>query len=674
MSVDLSAANKRIIELRLLLEQYNYQYYVQDDPSVPDVEYDRCMQELQALEALFPQLIISESPTQRVGGKPLSAFTQVQHELPMLSLDNVFDESQLLDFDRRIKDRLLLTEDINYACEPKLDGIAVSLLYRDGVLVRGATRGDGNTGEDITQNVRTIASIPLRLRGSGWPQVLEVRGEIYMPRLGFNALNDKAHRLGEKGFMNPRNAAAGSLRQLDAKITATRPLEMCAYNVGWVEGGNLPNNHTDILYQLHKWGLRINADMRSVNNIQACVEYYHYLLAKREQLAYDIDGIVFKVNNLTLQARLGFVAKAPRWAVAHKFPAQEEMTLLQSVDFQVGRTGAITPVARLKPVVVSGVLVSNATLHNADEIMRLGVKIGDTIIIRRAGDVIPQIVGVVLDKRPDDAIDIHFPLLCPICSSPIERNASEAAARCTGGLFCTAQNKESIKHFASRKAMDIEGLGDKIVEQLVDVGLLTNAADIYRLNPNVLASLDRMGEKSANNLIQAIEASKATTLSRFLYALGIREVGETTAQILAKTFLQLEPLMLADVPQLLEVEDVGPVVAEHIVQFFANSGNQQLIQELQALGVHWPIMAAQSKEDVPLLGKTIVLTGNLVSLSRIEAKERLQALGAKVAGSVSAKTDMVIAGEAAGSKLTKAESLGIPILNEQQFLTMLADA
>ena len=665
------SVKQQLQHLRQLLDDYNYQYYVLDDPTVPDVEYDRRMKELLALEAAHPQLVTADSPSRRVGGKALTAFRQVQHEVPMLSLDNVFDKDQLQDFDRRIRERLQREAPLQYACEPKLDGIATSLLYEAGLLVRGATRGDGTTGEDITENLRTIPSIPLKLRGSGWPAVLEVRGEVYMPRAGFDALNEKARAGGDKGFMNPRNAAAGSLRQLDSKITASRPLEMCCYSVGKVEDGALPQDHFSVLQQLHQWGFRINPEMQVVEGVEGCLDYYDQLAQKRDQLPYDIDGIVFKVNDLALQERLGFVARAPRWAVAHKFPAQEEMTLLRDVEFQVGRTGAITPVARLEPVLVGGVTVSNATLHNADEIERLGVKIGDTVIIRRAGDVIPQVVSVVLEKRPTDARDIHFPDHCPVCGSDIERVEGEAVARCTGGIVCQAQVKQAIKHFASRKAMDVDGLGDKLVEQLVDEGLVSNVADIFELTAEQLAKLERMGEKSAAKLVYAINKAKQTTLPRFLYALGIREVGEATAQTLAQEFGDLFALEQATEEQLLAIADVGPVVTAHIHNFFANAENRHIINRLLSYGIVWPAIEKPDASVQPLAGKVVVLTGTLESMSRTEAKEKLQALGAKVTGSVSAKTDLVVAGPGAGSKLTKAETLGIEVLDEAAFLQLV---
>lgn len=661
---------QQIAALRQQIDDYNYHYYVLDTPLVPDAEYDRAMQSLKQLEAEYPAWFDAQSPSQRVGGKALDSFQQVQHEMPMLSLDNALDTAALLDFDRRVKDRLNLTTAIEYVAEPKLDGLAVSLMYENGVLVRAATRGDGTVGEDITHNVKTIRSVPLQLRGEHWPRRLEVRGEVYMPKAGFEKLNEQARLRGDKTFMNPRNAAAGSLRQLDPRITAQRPLEMCSYSVGVVEG-ELADNHFAILQQLHQWGFRISRDMQCLRGVEACMDYTQMLLAKRDALPFDIDGIVFKVNDLGLQQRLGFVSRAPRWAVAYKFPAQEEMTVLQDVEFQVGRTGAITPVARLQPVFVGGVTVSNATLHNADEIERLGVQIGDTVVVRRAGDVIPQIVSVLLDKRPANSRVIGFPLHCPVCQSEIERIEGEAVARCTGGISCSAQSKQAIIHFASRKAMDIDGLGDKLVEQLVDAGMLASIADIYTLQQTHIAQLERMGDKSAANLMAAIEKSKQTTLPRFLYALGIREVGEATAQNLAQYFLTIDAVMSASEQQLLDVPDIGPIVAQHILHFFANAKNQSIIQSLLAAGIQWPAIVKPDDADLPLLGQTIVLTGNLTSMSRSEAKERLQALGAKVAGSVSAKTHLVIAGSEAGSKLTKAQALNIAVMDEQAFLELI---
>lgn len=666
---------EQVERLRSQLREHNYRYYVLDDPSVPDAEYDRLFHQLKALEAEYPQLISSDSPTQRVGDRPLSAFTQVTHEIPMLSLDNAFNEEDLRDFDRRLKDRLELAADaeVEYAGEPKLDGIAVSLLYRQGVLERGATRGDGSTGEDITQNVRTIGNVPLRLMGEGYPEVLEVRGEVYMPKAGFEQLNNKAFEQGHKPFVNPRNAAAGSLRQLDSAISAQRPLEFCAYSVGLVEGGELTSTHTGILQQLQHWGIRINAEMRSLPGISACVDYYQQLEQRRNSLPYEIDGIVFKVNSLAYQRQLGFVSRAPRWAIAHKFPAQEEMTQVLDVEFQVGRTGAVTPVARLEPVFVGGVTVSNATLHNMDEVQRLGICIGDKVIIRRAGDVIPQVVSVVMEQRPADVRAVQMPTQCPVCSADIERVEGEAIARCSGGLSCSAQRKEAIKHYASRKAMDIDGLGDKLVEMLVDKGLIEQLPDLYRLDHRQVAGMERMGDKSAENLLAAIEKSKAVVLPRFLYSLGIREVGEATAKSLVRYFGSLQAILEADEETLQQVPDVGPIVAHHIAVFFRQDHNLEVLQGLIDAGVHWPEVAATERESLPLAEQTWVLTGSLEALSRDQAKEKLEALGAKVSGSVSKKTTMVVAGPGAGSKLTKAEQLGVEVMDEAGLLALLAE-
>ncbi|RYY04048.1 MAG: NAD-dependent DNA ligase LigA [Gammaproteobacteria bacterium] len=657
-------------QLRSEINHHNYRYHSLDEPEVSDAEYDRLMQRLKGIEAEHPELITPDSPTQRVGSLPLSAFVTVVHETPMLSLDNAFSDEDLIAFNKRVQDRLKSKDEIEFACELKLDGIAVSLMYRDGVLVRGATRGDGTNGEDITQNVRTIPSIPLRLLGKGFPQVLEVRGEIYMPKAGFEKFNAKALAVGEKLFINPRNAAAGSLRQLDSRLTAARPLEMCAYSVGLVEGGELPARHTDTLKALQSWGFLINREMAVANNIDECIAYYRRIQEKRSALAYDIDGIVFKVNSRELQEKLGFISRAPRWAIAYKFPAQEEMTLLQDVEFQVGRTGAVTPVARLKPVFVGGVTVSNATLHNRDEINRLGVKIGDTVVVRRAGDVIPQIVAVVESKRPADARDIIFPTTCPVCGSPVETVPGEAVARCDGGLICAAQRKEAIKHFVARKAMNVEGLGDKLVEQLVDLKMVNNLADIYSLTREELANLERMGEKSADNILAALEHSKKTTLAKFIYALGIREVGESTARNFAKHFGTFEAFAAADELNLQQVNDVGPVVAHFASEFFQQENNRAAVEQLKAAGINWPNEVATAV-DAPLLGLTYVLTGSLEIFSRDDAKAHLLALGAKVSGSVSAKTDYVVAGPGAGSKLQKAEELGIPVLTEEDLLALL---
>ena len=658
--------------LREQLDAWNYQYYVLDQPTVPDAEYDRCMRRLLELEASHPELVRLDSPTQRVGGLPLSHFSQVSHEVPMLSLDNDFDAQEMRDFNKRLLDRLGGTlEQLEFACEPKLDGIAVSLLYRDGQLQRGATRGDGTTGEDITLNVRTIPSIPLRLRGEGFPARLEVRGEIYMPSAGFELLNARAREQGDKTFVNPRNAAAGSLRQLDARMTAQRPLEMCCYGVGLVEGGTLPDQHAEVLQCLQAWGLRINVESKVVCGIDACDDYYEALATRRKSLPYDIDGIVFKVNDLALQQRLGFVSRAPRWAIARKFPAQEEMTRLLDVEFQVGRTGAITPVARLEPVFVGGVTVSNATLHNSDEIERLGVQIGDWVIVRRAGDVIPKVVSVVVERRPPNARQVIFPTRCPVCGSAVEREAGEAALRCMGGLVCAAQQKAAIKHFASRRALDIEGLGDKLVDQLVDEGLLENVAGLYTLEREHLLELERMGEKSADNLLAALEQSKQTTLPRFIFALGIREVGEATGLSLARHFGSWEALSIAREEQLLAVDDVGPVVADHLAQFFDSASSMTVVKALREAGVNWPDLEPTPVVDLPLAGQTWVVTGKLEALGRNDAKGHLQALGAKVAGSVSARTSCVVAGPGAGSKLTRAGELGVDVLDEQAFLLLL---
>jgi DNA ligase (NAD+) len=661
-----------VLALREQLNGWNYQYYVLDEPTVPDAEYDRCMARLQEVESAYPELIQADSPTQRVGATPVSQFGQVAHEMPMLSLDNAFEAQDMREFNRRLLDRLGAdAEPLEFACEPKLDGIAVSLLYRDGLLERGATRGDGSTGENITHNVRTIPSIPLHLRGSGYPAVLEVRGEIYIPREGFEQLNERARRQGEKTFVNPRNAAAGSLRQLDAQVTAQRPLQMCCYSVGLVEGGELPPRHSQVLDSLQAWGLRINAQSEVVSGIDACDQYYERLAVLRENLPYDIDGIVFKVNDLALQQKLGAVSRAPRWAIARKFPAQEEMTRLLDVEFQVGRTGAITPVARLEPVFVGGVTVSNATLHNSDEIARLGLQIGDTVIVRRAGDVIPKVASVVVERRPGNARPVVFPERCPVCASAVEREADEAVLRCMGGLVCAAQQKAAIKHFASRRAMDIEGLGDKLVDQLVDEGLVENVAGLFSLDRAQLLLLERMGEKSADNLLAALEKSSHTTLPRFIFALGIREVGEATALSLARHFGSWEALVAAREEQLLEVDDVGPVVADHLVQFFDSPSSMQVVAAMRSGGVSWPDIERAPVEDLPLAGQTWVVTGKLELLSRNDAKAQLQALGAKVAGSVSARTNCVVAGPGAGSKLGKAAELGVEVIDEAAFLAVL---
>ena len=661
---------QRAQELRQQLAYHNHRYYVLDDPAIPDAEYDRLFAQLQQLEAQYPELIIAESPTQRVGGAPLKGFAEVQHERPMLSLGNAFSDEELLDFDRRVRQGLG-QDDIGYCVEPKLDGLAISIRYEDGVLVRAATRGDGATGEDVTANVRTIQSVPLRLYGEGFPAVLEVRGEVYMPREGFAALNARQRELGAKTFANPRNAAAGSLRQLDPRITATRPLSMYCYGVGVVAGYTLPDSHYATLQLLREWGLRVCPEIRLVQGAQACLNYYRMIGERRDSLPYDIDGVVYKVDSGVLQEQLGFVSRAPRWAIAHKFPAQEELTILEEVEWQVGRTGALTPVARLRPVAVGGVTVSNATLHNIDELQRKDVHIGDSVIVRRAGDVIPEVVGVVAERRPAGAIQPVLPVHCPVCGADVIRAEGESVARCSGGLYCPAQRKEALKHFASRKAMDIDGLGDKLIEQLVDNDCIHDPADIYRLNMEQLLTLERMGEKSAQNLLNAIAHSKQTSLPRFLFALGIREVGEATAATLARHFGTLVAIEQADEAALLQVADVGPVVASHIHGFFAQSHNREVIERLCSEGIHWPDIEVLPVAEQPLAGQTFVLTGSMESLSRDEAKAALEALGAKVAGSVSKKTTVVVAGEAAGSKLAKAESLGIPVWDEAQLLELL---
>ncbi|SQI37201.1 DNA ligase [Leminorella richardii] len=671
----MSSLEQRLNQLRDQLRHHEYLYHVLDAPEVPDAEYDRLMRELRELEAEHPELITDDSPTQRVGAAPLSAFDQVTHEVPMLSLDNVFDEASYLAFDKRLHDRLKSDDEIAFCCELKLDGLAVSLLYEDGRLVQAATRGDGTTGENITSNVRTIRAIPLRLKGEGIPRRLEVRGEVFMPQSGFEALNDHARRNHEKIFANPRNAAAGSLRQLDPRITAKRPLTFFCYGVGLIEGGELPRSHMARLQTFKAWGLPVSDRIRLCQSSEEVLAFYHQVQEDRATLGFDIDGVVIKVDSLDLQETLGFVARAPRWATAFKFPAQEQMTVVRDVEFQVGRTGAITPVARLEPVSVAGVTVSNATLHNADEIARLGLCIGDTVVIRRAGDVIPQVVGVIEAQRPSDAKAIVFPSACPVCGSDIERIEGEAVARCTAGLVCAAQRKEALKHFVSRRAMDVEGMGDKIIEQLVDKEYVKTPADLYRLSLGILTRLERMGPKSAQNLLEALEKSKSTTLARFLFGLGIREVGEATAANLASHFGSLQAIEQADIDALKEVQDVGEVVAKHTYHFFKEEHNQAILAELVGpeIGIHWPapVMIVAEEIDSPFAGKTVVLTGSLSQMSRDDAKARLIALGAKVSGSVSKKTDMVIAGEAAGSKLAKAQELDIPVIDEAEMLRLL---
>ncbi len=672
----------RVNALHQELHYHNHRYYVLDDPEIPDSEYDKLLRELQDIETKHPQLLTEDSPSQRVGAPPLSEFTQVTHLIPMLSLGNAFSEDEVLAFEKRLLDRLNgnATKDqepenpmttLEYAVEPKLDGLAVSLLYENGILVQGATRGDGETGENITANVRTIKSIPLKLTGNNIPDILEVRGEVYMPKASFESLNKRAREQDEKTFVNPRNAAAGSMRQLDSSITASRNLAMYCYATGRMEGANLPDKHSDALKQLANWGFRICPDSKVVSGAKGCLDYFNEIGNKRDDLSYDIDGVVFKVNSLDLQNQLGFVSRAPRWAIAHKFPAQEQMTLLKDVEFQVGRTGALTPVARLEPVFVGGVTVTNATLHNMDEINRKDVRIGDTVIVRRAGDVIPEVARIVPAKRPKDAKKIVMLDTCPVCESEVKQIEGEAVSRCTGGLICPAQQKEAIKHFASRKALDIDGLGDKLVEQLFDEKLISNISDLYALKAEQLSNLERMGDKSAENLIAALEASKKPSLARFIYALGIREVGETTAKSLANFYRSLEVLKHTDEEHLQEVEDVGPIVANHIVSFFQQAHNNEIIASLFAAGIE-PIIPEKLADDaeMPLKGSTYVITGTLSSMGRSDAKKHLEALGAKVSGSVSKNTSALIAGEKAGSKLTKAESLGVAVLDEEAMLKL----
>lgn len=673
----MSSVEQSIQKIRHQLERYNHQYYVLDEPTVPDAEYDRLMRELMTLEIENPEFKTPTSPSQKVGGEALKAFTQVTHQLPMLSLDNVFSEQEWQSFVKRIHDRIN-TLTTTFCAEPKLDGLAVSLRYENKVLVQAATRGDGVVGENITENVRTIKSIPLMLIGDNLPDIIEVRGEVFMPKQSFETLNEQARKKGEKVFANPRNAAAGSLRQLDSKITAKRNLAFYAYGLGFVgDSANndlssdaLPQSHFQRLHWLKNIGLPICPDIEFLNDASECEQFYQNILNKRNELSYEIDGTVLKVDDITLQKRLGFVARAPRWATAYKFPAQEELTLLEDVEFQVGRTGAITPVARLKPVLVGGVTVSNATLHNQDEINRLALKINDTVIIRRAGDVIPQIVSVVSERRPENAKDIQFPVCCPVCKSALKQQVGEAIIRCTGGLICSAQRKEAIKHFASRKAYDIDGLGDKIVEQLVDENMISTPADLFTLTATEISTLERMGKKSADNLVRALQKAKQTTLAKFIYALGIREVGEATANNIAQHFFTLPAIKEASLEALIEVPDVGNVVAQNIIDFFQQEQNVAVVNALLEQGITWPDIVVKSADEQPLKDLTYVLTGTLNQMGRAEAKSALQALGAKVSGSVSAKTDYLVAGEKSGSKLTKAQNLGVKILTEDDLLAL----
>ncbi|MCP3853002.1 MAG: NAD-dependent DNA ligase LigA [Gammaproteobacteria bacterium] len=668
-----SALKEQVQHLHDTLNYHSHRYYVQDDPEIPDVEYDKLFRQLEVLEAQHPELITLDSPTQRVGGKVLDNFKQITHQMPMLSLSNAFSSDEIQEFSQRLSDRLK-EQTFELVAEPKLDGLAISLRYEMGVLVQAATRGDGQTGEDVTANVRTIRAIPLRLSGSKQPRVLEVRGEIFMPKKGFQELNQSQIDKGEKSFANPRNAAAGSLRQLDSKIAASRPLDMFCYSIGVVEDAHIDNpiqsRHFQILQQLKSWGLPICPEVKRLADWQACIEYYDAILVKRNNLPYEIDGVVYKVNSIEQQQKAGFISRAPRWAIAHKFPAEEAMTRLINIDVQVGRTGALTPVARLEPVFVGGVTVTNATLHNQSEIDRKDVRIGDMVIVRRAGDVIPEVVKPVLSQRPDTAQTYTMPDHCPICHSVAERVNDEAKSRCTGGLFCPAQRKEAIKHFASRKAMDIDGLGDKLVEQMVDAELIHDISDLFLLSLDKVSAMERMAEKSASNLLQSIDASKNTTLPRFIYSLGIREVGEATALALAQHYCQLSKIQKAQSDDLLNVPDVGPIVAHNIETFFAQAHNEDVINKLLSAGIHWPEIIKKDSTELPLAGKILVLTGSLSQMNRNDAKARLIELGAKVSGSVSKKTDLVIAGEKAGSKLKKAEELDIEVMDEDGMLAL----
>ncbi len=663
-----------IAALRAELDEHLYRYHVLDQPTISDAVYDQLYQRLVALEQRHPDLITADSPTQRVGAKPLDAFSEVTHRLPMLSLGNAFSDDEIAAFDKRCR---ALLEDavgdelLEYACEPKFDGLAISLTYVDGLFVQGATRGDGTTGEDVTQNLKTVRSIPLRVRTTA--RLLEVRGEVLMQRRDFESLNARQAAKHEKVFVNPRNAAAGSLRQLDPRVTAERPLSFFAYGLGLTEGFALPDTHSAAMDLLARLRFPITTERAVVLGVTGLRNYFERISKARSSLPFDIDGVVYKVNKLALQQQLGFVSRAPRFAIAHKFPAEEATTILEGIDVQVGRTGAITPVARLKPVFVGGTTVSNATLHNEDELRRKDLKIGDTVIVRRAGDVIPEVASPILSLRPVDAREFVMPVRCPECDSAIMKLECEAVARCTGGLYCPAQRKQALLHFAQRRALNIEGLGDKLVEQIVERGLVHSPADLYRLGLAALSSLERMAEKSAQNLLDGIAASKQTTLARFMFALGIRHVGEATARDLAKHFGNLDRLMDAPLDELLRVNDVGPVVAQSIRQFFDQPHNREVVEQLRACGVHWPETAGNAAVDAkgPFAGKTVVLTGTLSSMSRDDAKDRLEALGAKVSASVSKKTDFVVAGAESGSKLDKAQALGVAVLTEVEFLSYL---
>ena len=664
----------RARELHALLHEYSHQYHVLDAPTISDFDYDALFHELVALEEKHPELLTPDSPTLRVGAPPLDGFQQVKHVVPMLSLGNAFSEDELNDFDRRVRDRLDMSdnaEPVVYTAEPKLDGLAVSLRYENGIFVQGATRGDGKTGENVTDNLRTIEMIPLKLRTDNPPAVLEVRGEVFMSKASFDALNETMVRSDGKAFVNPRNAAAGSLRQLDSRKTSERQLSIYLYGLGEVVGAVAPDNQLDTLHWLVELGFPVNDKTKRCDGIKACYEFYQFLGERRDSLGYEIDGVVFKVDNFKQQQELGFVSRAPRWAIAQKFPAEEAETVMNSVEFQVGRTGALTPVARLEPVFVGGVTLSNATLHNMDEIERKDVRVGDTVIVRRAGDVIPEVARVNLDKRKKGARRIKLPTKCPVCGSSVLNDDTEVKARCTGGMVCDAQRREGIKHFASRRAMDIDGLGDKLVEQLSDAGLINTYSDLYTLTAEAIANLPRMGEKSAANLIKSIKVSAETSLARFIFALGIREIGETGGAALAQHFGSLDALMAADEETLVEVDDIGPIAAASVVEWFGRPDNRAMVEELLSAGVRFP--EVERIELAPTLdGNVYVLTGSLTDMTRDQAKQQLIARGAKVTGSVSKKTTAVIAGDAPGSKVTKAESLGVPVLDEAALLKLIS--
>ena len=662
---------RRARELRELIENHNYRYYVLDDPEIPDAQFDELMRELQQLESGHPELADVDSPTQRVGGQASREFREVVHAVPMLSLENAFSEQDIVDFDRRARERLDV-ESIAYSAEPKIDGLAITLRYEQGRLVQAATRGDGSRGEDVTVNVRAIRSVPLQLRGSKPPPVLEARGEVFMTRKSFEALNLRQAARGDKTFANPRNAAAGSLRQLDPSITAERSLDLFFYGVGAIAGWTTPQRHSEILAALRAFGLRTCPEIAVVDGVDGCLEYYGRIGARRSALAYDIDGVVYKVDRLDWQRDLGFVARAPRWAIAHKFPAQEATTVVNDVQFYVGRTGALTPVAHVEPVFVGGVTVSNVTLHNMDDVARKDVRIGDTVVVRRAGDVIPEIVRVITDKRPPHARSVELPARCPVCNSHVVRTEGEAVARCSGGLVCAAQRLGAIRHFASRRALDVDGLGERLVEQLIESGRVATPADLYTLTVDEIAELERMGPRSAANLIAALEQSKQTTLPRFLYALGIRDVGESTALALAGHFGDLEPLQAATLEEIQRVHDVGPVVAAHVREFFDEERNRLVIQALRVAGVRWPVIERTAvAADGPLTGQVVVITGTLATMSREEARDAARAAGAAVTDSVSKKTTLLVVGADAGSKLKKARDLGIRIVDEAGFQQLL---